>query len=171
MGLSAKVPWDERAKLDHLQAGLSHEIQQGLVFLDDANTVNELITQVSRLEARQQGLQANSRTTQPWSTTTPETPRQMTTPKQFYGPPPASTIPYPSFTAGGPVAMDVSGARPSLTQAEKDGRRQRRECYYCGKSGHFAINCPSPSRRPRPLAANVGELNVFEESENADSLS
>ena len=63
MRLSVKVPWDERAKLDHLRAGLSHELQQGLVFLDDANTVNELITQVSRLEARQRALQANPRTT------------------------------------------------------------------------------------------------------------
>ena len=49
MKQSAKVPWDERTKLDHLWAGLSDELQQGLVFLDDANTVNELITQVSRL--------------------------------------------------------------------------------------------------------------------------
>ena len=67
--------------------------------------------------------------------------------------------------------MDVSGACPRLTQAEKDGRRQRGECYYCRKLGHLAINFPSPSRRPRPLAANVGELNVFEESGNAESLS
>ncbi len=170
MRISAKVPWDERAKLDHLRAGLSHELQQGLAFLDDANTVNELITQVSRLEARQRALQAYSHTTQPWRTTTPQTPSQTTTPQQFYCPPSASTTPHPSFTAGGPVAMDVSGARPCLTQAEKDGRRQRGECYYCGKLVYLAINCPSPSRRPRPLAAKIGELNVFEESGNAESL-
>ena len=66
--------------------------------------------------------------------------------------------------------MDVSDSRPRLIQAEKHGRRQRGECYYCGKLGHVAINCPSPSRRPRPLADNVGELNVFEESGNAGSL-
>ena len=62
--------------------------------------------------------------------------------------------------------MDFSGARPRLTQAEKDGHHQHVECYYCGKLGHLAINCPSPSRRPRPLAADSGELNVEEESEN-----
>ena len=67
--------------------------------------------------------------------------------------------------------MGVSGARLRLTQAEKDGRRQRGECYFCRKLGHLTINCPSPSRRPRPLVANVGELNVFEESGNAESLS
>ena len=66
--------------------------------------------------------------------------------------------------------MDVSGARPRLTQGEKDGRCQQGECYYCRKLGHLAINSPSPSRCPRPLAANVGELNVFEESGNAESL-
>ena len=63
--LSAIVPWDERAKLDHLRVGLSHELQQGLVFLEDATTTQDLITQVTRLEARQRALQANSRTTQP----------------------------------------------------------------------------------------------------------
>ena len=67
--------------------------------------------------------------------------------------------------------MDVTVARPYLIQAKKDRRRQRGECYYCGKLGHLAINCPSPSRRPHPLAAKVGELNVFEESGNAESLS
>ena len=67
--------------------------------------------------------------------------------------------------------MDVSGARPHLTQAEKDGCRQYGECYYSRKLSHLAINCPSPSRRPRPLEAYVGELMVFEESGNAESLS
>ena len=66
--------------------------------------------------------------------------------------------------------MDVSGARPCPTQAEKDGRLQRGECYYYGKLGHLAINCPSPSRRPRPLAANAGKLNIDKESGNAQSL-
>ena len=173
MRLSAIVPWDERAKLDHLRARLSQELQHGLVFLEDATTVQELITQVSRLEARQYSVQANSRTTQPWRATTPQTSRTTSASQNPYCIPPAAyrppsgTIPsHPSFTAGGSVAMDVSGARPRLTQAEKDGSRQRGECYYCGKLGHLAINCPSPSRRPRPLTANAGELNQEEESGN-----
>ena len=62
--------------------------------------------------------------------------------------------------------MDVSRARPRLTQAEKDGRHQHEECYYCGILGHLAINCPSPNRRPRPLAANAGEQNEEKESGN-----
>ena len=77
--LSANVPWDERARLDHLQAGLSHELQQVLVFLDNAITVNELINHVRRLKTRQRALQAISRTTQLWRTMTPQTPRQTTT--------------------------------------------------------------------------------------------
>ena len=64
------------------------------------------------------------------------------------------------------MAIDVSGARPRLTQAEKDGCRQYGECYYCAKLRHLAINCPSLSRLPRPLAANAGELNEEEESGN-----
>ena len=48
--LSAIVPWDERAKLDHLRGELSQELQQRLVFLEDACTIQELIIQVSRLE-------------------------------------------------------------------------------------------------------------------------
>ena len=66
--------------------------------------------------------------------------------------------------------MDVSGARLRLTQADNDGRRQHGECYYCGKLGHLAINCPSPSRRPRPFAANAGEMNAKEKSRNTQSL-
>ena len=84
IGLSAIVPWDKWAKLDHLRAGLSQEFKQGLVFLEDAPTVQEQITQVSRLEARQRALQANSRTTQPWRATTPQTARTTTTPQSPY---------------------------------------------------------------------------------------
>ena len=69
MRLLAIVPWDEHAKLNHLRAGLSLELQHGLVFLEDATTVQVLITQVTRLEARQRALQANSQTTQPWRET------------------------------------------------------------------------------------------------------
>ena len=171
--LSAIVPWDERAKLDHVRAGLSQELQQGLVFLEDATTVTGLITQVTRLEARQRALQANSRTTQPWRTNTLQTSCPSPLPATPFRFPPATYRPAPGITpthlslkAGGAVAMDVSGARPRLTPAEKDGRRQWRECYYCGKLEYLAINCPSPSRRTRPLAANAGELNEDEESGN-----
>ena len=105
--------------------------------------------------------------------TTPQTARTTTTPQGpyrtsqvAYRPPPGTTPANPSFTTEDAVAIDVSGARHRLTQAEKDGRRQRRKCYNCGKLGHLAINCPSPGRRPRPLVANVGELNEEEESGN-----
>ena len=148
-------------------------MQQALVFLEDATTTQDLITQVTRLEARQRTLQAHFRTTQPWRSTTPQQARPVTTPQTTYRtppaasrPPPGTTTTYPLFSAGGPVAMDISVARPRLTQAEKDGRRQHGECYYCGKLGHLAINCPSPSRRPCPLAANAGELNEEEQSGN-----
>ena len=128
--LSAIVPWDERAKLDHLRAGLSQELQQGLVFLEDATTATRLITQVTRLEISQRALQANSCTTQPWRTTTPQPPRPSPLPATPFRHaayrPALATIPsYPSFTAGGAVAMYISGARPRLTQAEKNGCRQR----------------------------------------------
>ena len=48
MRLLAIVLWDERAKLDHLRAGLSLELQQGLVFLEDATMVQGVITQVTK---------------------------------------------------------------------------------------------------------------------------
>ena len=121
--LSAIVPWDERTKLDHLRAGISHELQQGLVFLKDATTTQNLITQVTRLEDRQRALQANSRTTQPWRTTAPQQARHITTPQtQYrtppaaYRPPPGTTTTHPSFTAGGPVAMDVLRTRKCVIE-------------------------------------------------------
>ncbi len=88
--LSVIVRWDERTKLVHLRAGLSHELQQGLVFLEEATTTQDLITQVTRLEARQRALQAISRTTQPWRTTAPQQSCPVTTPQNPYCIPPAA---------------------------------------------------------------------------------
>ncbi len=115
MRLLAIVPWDERAKLEYLRVGLSQELQQGLVFLEDATPVTGLITQVTRLDTRQRSLQANFCTTQPWRTTTPQPPRPSPMPATpfhpaAYRPAPATIPSHPSFTAGGAVAMDVSGA-------------------------------------------------------------
>ena len=78
-------------------------------------------------------------------------PASNTTTVQVHAPIPSTA----TGTHAGP--MDVSVARGSLSAEEKQHRRDKGLCLYCGQSGHLALSC-SNSKRNRRL--HVAEINV-----------
>ena len=82
---------------------------------------------------------------------------------------PAPRANFPSHTPDGTVPMELGsrGPRPSLTDQEKQYRRNNGFCLYCGKPGHNSYNCPvAPPLRPRPQAAfNIDVTGPMENTE------
>lgn len=67
------------------------------------------------------------------------------------------SIPIVSFSVGDP--MDLSAFWGPLTAEEKDRRRKKKLCLYCGKHGHMAMACPvipAKTRKTfRPMQAHA----------------
>ena len=49
--------------------------------------------------------------------------------------------------------MQIGGIRPPLSQEEKDKRRRLNLCLYCGRSGHFAKECPVKPKVKRTVSS------------------
>ncbi|CAJ0923136.1 unnamed protein product [Ranitomeya imitator] len=56
-------------------------------------------------------------------------------------------IPDSSPQESAPEPMQVNSLRSRVNDERKEFRFKENLCFYCGKSGHFIINCPSRSRR------------------------
>jgi hypothetical protein len=162
--LAAEVPWDDRAKLDHFQDGLSYELKQALVHYPDATSLEVLIDQASQIEQKLSRLRNH-----------PRNPSAPATTRQPAGPAPATTTredkpaTHASFVAGGPTPMDLSSGRPRLTQEERDRRRNNGLCIACGKNDHFIAACPIRKKRPH-LGAHATTIQEEEESGKGESL-
>lgn len=150
---------DEKALCTMLLNAVSRELKQYLVTNADADslTFEQLVNRLQGYDIRHRALPSNQRFSTPFRSydSNPSTPTRPTTSRSA----PAT----PLTTSQGGDAMDLSANRNfrgPLTQAEKDERRNRNLCYYCGQSGHIAFRCPSkPSRSP--LSFRKAEVPVL----------
>jgi hypothetical protein len=141
------LQWDKRARRAALREGLSSELKDGLVFLEEKEDLAEFVTQLQGMDNR---IRARAQETKGSKTHTSTTARQTPTPKPIY---PAPTKPNePSFQPGGMVPMALDASR-RISPEERERRMKEGLCLYCAGSGHFTRECPN--RRPRALRANA----------------
>lgn len=162
--LAAEVPWDDRAKLDHFQDGLSYKLKQALVHYPDAASLETLIDQASKIEQKLACLR-----THPRNPSAPATTRHLPGPAPVVAPREDKPTTHASFVAGRPTLMDLSSGTPCLTQEERERRRNNGLCIACGKNDHFIAACPIRKKRPH-LSAHAAAIQEDEESGKVESL-
>jgi hypothetical protein len=132
--------WDPRAKRAALRDGLSTELKDALVFMEEKEEFGAFAAQLQSMDNR-----IRSRALEVKGTKA----RTMTTalaPKSAY--PAPTKHDEPSFRPGGMVPMALDSSR-KISAEERQRRMQEGLCAYCAGSGHFARECPN--KRPRPL--------------------
>uniref|UniRef100_A0A670XUD3 ribonuclease H n=1 Tax=Pseudonaja textilis TaxID=8673 RepID=A0A670XUD3_PSETE len=123
--------WNEPAHMAAFQEGLSDAIKDELVHAECASTLDSLITQCLRIEARlqQRGYK-----------------RTVAEPSVFS----RARIPpmrvYQSKTSA-EEPMEIGALRPRLTVQERSRRFQEGLCLYCGGLGHFVNSCTRKGTR------------------------
>lgn len=129
--------WNEVALMDAFQDGLSDEMQDELVRVEAPPTLDALVTQCLRIDARLQRRRPRRALPEPPTASAPPrfAPTALRTAQRFVA------------TAEEP--MELGAARPQLTAQERMRRRQGGLCLYCGEAGHFAASCPR--KRSGPL--------------------
>ena len=126
--LAAECRWNEEAQWDVFLHGLADRIQREIYALELPTSLNELIDLALRVDARLSRLEQRTRTTSVHGVLRPPQPsgRDAVSPVEDHEP------------------MQVGRAR--LSREERERRRSRGLCLYCGGSGHFLNNCPVKER-------------------------
>ncbi len=119
--LAAECEWNKKAQWDMFLHGLADRIQQEIYKVELPTGLDELVDLALRVDARLQQ-------------------RYLCGLRKF-------TPEYSSLDTGDMVShssvdepMQVGRAR--LSREERDRRRMRRLCMYCGAAGHFLASCP-----------------------------
>jgi regulator of replication initiation timing len=141
------LKWDTRARRAALREGLSSELKDGLVFLDEKEDLAEFVTQLQGMDNRIRARAQETKGTKARSSTTSH---QTTVSKPSYPIPTKPNEPY--FRPGGTVPMALDASR-RISPEERERRMRQGLCLYCAGSGHFTRECPN--RRLRPLRANA----------------
>jgi len=127
---------------------LSAELKDALVTLDTPDELDQYIILLKRVDnkirARAVERKGSSST---WRSPTPTT---TTTPKPAAPPTTTTTA---TGTQAGP--MDLSAARRCLSQAQREDRIRRGQCFYWGGANNMARQCPNRQNHLRANAAAI----------------
>ena len=148
--------WDPRARRATLREGLSTELKDALVFMEEKSELGDFIIQLqnmdNRIRARAQESKASKvRTTTPLIKSSHPAPTKHNE---------------PSFQPGGIVPMALDASR-RITPEERQRRMQEGLCAYCAGSGHFARECPN-KRPPRLRVAEAVVAPVLSKNESTE---
>jgi len=145
---SAEVSWNDAAKCTSLYEGLRAELKDTLVTLETPDELDQYIILVklvhNTIRARAAEQKGSSSTCRSPTTTTTTTPKPA-------APPTTSTT--ATGTQAGP--MDLSASRRRLSQAQREDRIRRGQCFYCGGANHMAQQCPNRQSHLRANAAAI----------------
>ncbi|XDV37137.1 hypothetical protein PO909_006790 [Leuciscus waleckii] len=128
--LAAECKWNEEVQWDMFLHGLADRVQKEIYTLDLPKTLDELVELALRVDARLQ-----QREHRPYPTPVVDF-------TEFPGPRGVNTV----SPSNDPEPMRVGRAR--LSREEREQRRSRGLCLYCGEAGHFVSTCPF--KRPSP---------------------
>lgn len=136
---AAELEWNSAAKRAALRRGISSELKDALVTIDEPEEFDSFVQLLqkrdSKLRARKAEQHRPASNTQFKSSQPPKT-----------APAPAALVPANPTASNsgyhGPAPMDLSSGAGKLTPAERIHRIQQGLCLYCGGSGHLAVNCP-----------------------------
>uniref|UniRef100_A0A9J8C3D9 Retrotransposon gag domain-containing protein n=1 Tax=Cyprinus carpio carpio TaxID=630221 RepID=A0A9J8C3D9_CYPCA len=122
--LAAACKWNEEAQWDMFLHGLADRVHKEIYLLELPTSLNGLIDLALRMDARIERLGAHACPTRlPSTLESGSSSRENTVGPVFDHEP-----------------MQVGRAR--LTREERERRRSRGLCLYCGGSGHFLLSCP-----------------------------
>lgn len=122
--LASELDWSQETLIQYYRRGLQDEIRRELIHFDTPNTLLEMISLASRMEARIKEYHMSS---------TRDNQRRRDN--------------LPTFKPNTPLdenssPMEVGGQRkPRLTDQEKQRRRQYNLCMYCGDADHQVLHC------------------------------
>ncbi len=125
--LAAECEWNERAQWDMFLHGLADRIQREIDVMELPPGLDELVDLALRVDARLQQRDLRGR-------------RKLTPGHPFLNT--GDTVSHSSVDE----PMQVGRAR--LSREERERRRMRGLCLYCGAAGHFLVSCPVKGSGP-----------------------
>uniref|UniRef100_A0A8C5EI19 ribonuclease H n=1 Tax=Gouania willdenowi TaxID=441366 RepID=A0A8C5EI19_GOUWI len=125
--------WNAAAQTDAYLLGLNDYIKDELVSHDLPSSLDKLIELATRLDRCIQARRQEKRH---------RIPERLPVPRPR---PPVDVNHFPAPHDGGPEPMQVGRTR--LSPEEREHRRQRNLCLYCGKPSHYIIRCPVKGAR------------------------
>jgi len=145
---AAEVSGNDAAKRTSLYEGLSAELKDFQVTLDTPDELDQYIILLKRVDNKICACAAERKlSSSTWRSPTTTT---TTTPKPAAPPTTTTTA---TGTQAGP--MDLSARRRRLSQAQREDRIRRSQCFYCGGANHMARQCPNRESHLRANAAAI----------------
>jgi len=149
---AAEASWNDAAKRTSLYEGLTAEHKDALVTLDTPDELDQHIILLkcvdNKIRARAAERKGSSSTWRSPTTTTTTTPK-------LAAPPTTST----TATGTQPCPMGLSAGRRRLSQAQREDRMRRGQCFYCGEQTTWLDNVRTDKVTSDPTLLPFGHLH------------